>query len=482
MRLMRWLLKGALLIVLISGCAARRGPMPQRTPVAPPEAVDLSVIAEAAPPPVVPHGSALEVSRAQISEAMLDIVGDSAAMAVKADVTDFDISSDLEVLAFASHERVNFFTDSFTGTARDRILSYLSAGTRYEPMIRAKLRAASLPEDLYYLALIESGYNPDAYSSAAAVGVWQFMTATAKGEGLKVDWWVDERRDPTLATEAAVRHLNRLRNQFGSLFLAAAAYNGGSGMVQRGLVRHAEVVNAAEGEAAFFALAETNYLRAETRDYVPRLIAATLVAKSAARMDMAFDTLPPVEFDSVRVGPSLPLAAVAAAVHSDVAEIRSLNNHVLRGVTHPKDSMWVRVPAGSAVQFAAGLATVNSDIKEPWTRTRSKSGETFAAVAKRVGMTSKQLSWYNPRDGASRRVLPAGTTILVPSREVLAGAKDVPDPSIEIYGGAGSRYLVKRGDTLSGIAARFRTSVASIKRLNGLRGDVIRAGQTLRVR
>jgi membrane-bound lytic murein transglycosylase D len=413
---------------------------------------------------------------------MADILGDADATAVKADVTEFDISSDLEILAFASHDRVSYFMDVYTGRGRDQMSTFLSRGTRYEPMIRARLRGASLPEDLYYLALIESGFSPDAYSSAAAVGIWQFMTATAKGEGLKIDWWVDERRDPVLATAAAVRHLSWLRDRFGSLFLAAAAYNGGSGLVSRGLTRHADAVGKAEGEGMFFALAETNYLREETRDYVPKLIAAALVAKSAVRHEMAFDTLPPLVYDSVRVGPATPLAAVATASGASLEEIRTLNNHVLRGVTHPKETMWIKVPVGAASGFAAALAGIPARDMEPYTRTKSRAGETFAAVAKRVGTTAKQLSWYNPRDGASRRVLPTGTTILVPSKALLAAAKDVPDPSIEIYGGSGSRYVVKRGDTLSGIAVRFRTSVSTLKRLNGIPGDVIRAGQTLRIR
>jgi membrane-bound lytic murein transglycosylase D len=312
--------------------------------------------------------------------------------------------------------------------------------------------------------------------------MWQFMTATAKGEGLKVDWWLDERRDPALATVAAVKHLSWLRRQFGSDFLAAAAYNGGSGIVSRGLTRHASAVGEAEGDGVFFALAETNYFRAETRDYVPKLIAAALVAKSASRLAMHFDSVPPEPVDSVRVGPATPIPAVARAVGIDAASVAMLNNHVLRGVTHPRDSMWIRVPQGLGADFAAKLAALPASARVPYTRSKSRAGETFAAVAKRLGIPARQLAWYNPRDGVSRRVLPAGSTILVPSPAVRGVAKDVPNPSIEIYGGAGSRYVVKRGDTLGAIALRFRTSVAAIKRLNRMSGDVIRVGQSLRVR
>jgi membrane-bound lytic murein transglycosylase D len=147
-------------------------------------------------------------------------------------------------------------------------------------MIRAKLCKAGLPEDLTYLALIESGYDPNAYSSAAAVGIWQLMTGTAQGTGLRVDWWIDERRDPVRSTDGAIRFLGWLNQQFGSLYLAAAAYNGGPGRVARGLKSYSDELEGQTGDDAFFALAETDYLRAETRDYVPKLIAAALVGAS----------------------------------------------------------------------------------------------------------------------------------------------------------------------------------------------------------
>jgi membrane-bound lytic murein transglycosylase D len=169
------------------------------------------------------------VSRVDVERQMFEMLGDSAASLAPGDATAFVISSDLDIVSYASHDRVVFFVDAFSNASRERTRTFLTRGTRYEPMIRAKLRTATLPEDLYYLAFIESGYDLDAYSSAAAVGMWQFMTATAKGEGLKVDWWVDERRDPVAATDAAVKHLSWLRRQFGSLFLSAAAYNGGTG-------------------------------------------------------------------------------------------------------------------------------------------------------------------------------------------------------------------------------------------------------------
>src|SRR5688572_532272 len=150
-------------------------------------------------------------------------------------------------------------------------------------MIRAKLKAGELPEDMFYLALVESGYDPHAYSRAAAVGMWQFMAPTARGMGLRVDWWVDERRDPVKSTDAAARFLKYLNDQFDSFYLAAAAYNGGPGRVARGLKKFEDELEDESGEDVFFALAEQKYLPSETKDYVPKLIAAAIVARDPSR-------------------------------------------------------------------------------------------------------------------------------------------------------------------------------------------------------
>src|SRR5581483_2952986 len=142
-----------------------------------------------------------------------------------------------DVRSYASTARVEHYVQYFSGPAKERIQARLERGTRYEPMIRAQMRAGGLPEDMYYLALVESGFDPNAYSRAAAVGMWQFMTSTARDMGLRVDWWMDERRDPVKSTAAAVRFIKGLDEQFGSLYLAAAAYNGGPSRIAKGLSR-----------------------------------------------------------------------------------------------------------------------------------------------------------------------------------------------------------------------------------------------------
>src|SRR5689334_438228 len=145
------------------------------------------------------------------------------------------VSWDIDVRSFADHPRVQYYLNYFQGASRPGMTLFLTRGAQYEPMIRRRFEAEGLPGDLGYLALIESGYSNDAVSRSRAVGMWQFMKSTAQGYGLRIDSWVDERRDPVKATDAAARHLHRLRDRFGSLYLAAAAYNAGAGKVSRSL-------------------------------------------------------------------------------------------------------------------------------------------------------------------------------------------------------------------------------------------------------
>ena len=397
---------------------------------------------------------------------------------------------DLDVRSYETQTRVAHYVQLFSTSGRDRFAARLSRGSRYEPMIRAKLRASGMPEDLTYLALIESGYDPHAYSRAAAVGMWQFMSGTARDVGLRVDWWMDERRDPVRSTEAAIRFLGILQRQFGSLYLAAAAYNGGPGRVARGLTRFAGEMEGSEGEDRFFALAEQDYLRAETKNYVPQLIAAALVAKMPARYGLSIDSTAPLSYDSLRVDAGTSLASVAGASGVSSATMKDLNPAILRGITPPDVAVWVKVPSGSGERTAAALDALSSDERRGFRSVRV-DGSTFATTtfADREGLTVKQLRWFNPTLKTTRSgKLMAGQLVRIPERAVFAFARDLPDPSIERYGGdrAGALtrsgyHVVRRGETLGGIAKRYGMSVSRLRSLNGLRGTRVIAGQTLRV-
>lgn len=390
---------------------------------------------------------------------------------------------DIEIRSYENMERVQRYVAAFTrGPARQRFTDRLSAGTRYESMIRSKLRAGELPEDMYYLALVESGFNPNAYSRAAAVGMWQFMASTARGMGLRVDWWVDERRDPVKSTQAAVAFLRGLREQFGSMYLAAAAYNGGPGRIARGLSKYADDLEGQSGDDAFFVLAEKKYLRNETRDYVPQLVAAAIVAKDSGRYGISVDVQPPYVYDSVIVGPRVPLAIIARASDTTVAAIRELNPHILRGMTPPAGTMLVRIPLGAAERFASAFADVPAAEKEGARRIVNKYRASWASLAKIAKVTPKAVALYNPKVKPSRAgIIPPGTALLLPAPATVAAALFVPDPAIERYGGGARSHVVRPGENLSVIAKRYGTTAAAIMRLNRLRKPLIFPGQELLV-
>ncbi len=395
-------------------------------------------------------------------------------------------SWDIDVRSYETVDRVRYYVDAFSGRARSRFVDRLHKGTRYEGMIREKLRAGDLPEDMYFLAMVESGFNPHAYSTAAAVGMWQFMTATAKGMGMRVDWWVDERRDPVRSTQGAVRFLRFLREQFGSMYLAAAAYNGGPGRIARGLTRYADELEGTTGDDMFFALAEQKYLRTETKDYVPQLVASALVAKEPDRYLLAFDSLPPFAYDSVRVAPRVPLSAIAAAAATSVAVIQDLNPHVLRGMTPPKDSFKVRIPVGSADRFDARFDALPADAKVGARVVSAPAGATWASLARKepASIKAATVALYNPGVKPSKKTgtIAKGTYVLIPTVAAYAAARSVPDPSIERYGSGSRTHVVKRGENLSIIANRYRTTSAAIMRLNRLKKPLIFPGQELLVK
>ena len=213
------------------------------------------------------------------------------------------VSWDIDVATYNNHKRVQHYLDLFRSKgARERFGIWLSRMPRYESMIRERFQRVGLPGDLVYLALIESGFSNTATSRSRAVGMWQFMKGTAKLYGLRVDSWVDERRDPYRATDAAVRHLNDLNRRFGSLYLAAAAYNAGSGKVSRSLVRLPEEEgDSVNSDATFFRLYDTKLLRRETKDYVPKLIAAALIAKEPTRYGFVVAPAELAAYDSIVV-------------------------------------------------------------------------------------------------------------------------------------------------------------------------------------
>ena len=436
----------ALVVLLLTACQSARIPIVRApTPAATKPAVEVNTAANTNRSSAANATTSLSASRVSalkvddVTRTVVSVFGDTAALHKSTrHVVDAEPVWDMDVRSYEAQERVAHYVQLFTTDARDHFVARLSRGTRYEAMIRAKLKASGMPEDMMYLALIESGYDPDAYSRSAAVGMWQFMTKTARDVGMRVDWWVDERRDPARSTDAAIRFLGDLQHKFGSLYLAAAAYNGGPGRVSRGLTRYAGQMEGTEGEDRFFALAEYDYLRVETKNYVPQLIAAALVGKKPARYGIVVDSQPLFVYDSVFVPAGTALAAVAAASGGTNVELRDLNPFLLRGMAPPDNGLWLRVPQGRAERTRAALDALPTAARVGY-RSVNVSGKvtTLAGLAKSHGVTLREIAWYNPGLKSTKRGrLTAGQSVRVPSVDAIAFARAVPDPAIEHYGNA----------------------------------------------
>jgi membrane-bound lytic murein transglycosylase D len=394
------------------------------------------------------------------------------------------VTWDIDVETFNSHDRVQWYLNFFKTKGRERMGIWLNRMPRYEPMIRDRLQREGLPGDLVYLALIESGFSNTATSRAKAVGMWQFMKGTAKGYGLRVDSWVDERRDPYRATDAAARHLNDLNKRFGSLYLAAAAYNAGSGRVSRGLrrLRRHEDDEANATDAAFFRLYDTKLLRRETKDYVPKLIAAAVIAKEPARYGFTVDPVLPTVYDSIVVPTMTGLDVIARLADTTVAAIRELNPQYLRLATPPGVASIVRVPAGRGEATVAGYAELPPDRRVTFVEHVVASGETMGGIARRYGVSQSFLAEANPKVKARR--LRVGQLLIVPTGGALSTsvARRMAAPTAPAGTSTSGFHRVRRGETLSEIADEYGVTQRELRRWNALgRQGHIRAGQRLRV-
>jgi membrane-bound lytic murein transglycosylase D len=405
---------------------------------------------------------------------------------VSADLSEHDVEIPL-------NQRVLSYIDLFQGRLHDFIEDGMRRGTKYLPMIQNVFRAEGLPLDLAYVPLIESAFKPNALSRAKAKGVWQFMAGTALENGLRRDWYIDERSDPEKATAAAAKYLRTLAQLFnGDWHLALASYNGGPGRLQRALKR--------SQQDDFWSLSEKrNLLPRETREYVPMILAAIVIARNPAQYGFEFQPDPLPAIEKVTLPRPVDLRRVAEWTDSTIDQIQSLNPELRRWTTPVKDTDYeLKVPAGTAgvvlsrleETAATDLASLNYYIVKP--------GDTLPLVARKLHVNKTDLADANYLKLTARittgqkLVVPAETTALMAARAersvpATEARRTVAQSGVLAQSAATSNrvkgvYEVKRGDTLASIARVYHTTVASIKTWNPrLSGDRLTAGERLTV-
>ncbi|HEY7290538.1 MAG TPA: transglycosylase SLT domain-containing protein [Vicinamibacterales bacterium] len=405
------------------------------------------------------------------------------------------VQSDLERaghdIPIPLNQRVLAYIELFQGRLHDFIEEGMRRGSKYLPMIQGVFRAEGLPLDLAYVPLVESAFKPNALSRAKARGVWQFVTGTALENGLRRDWYIDERSDPEKATVAAAKYLHTLSNLFdGDWHLALASYNGGPGRVQRA-IKKANIDD-------FWKLSEKpRALPRETREYVPMILAAIVIAKNPVQYGFDVATEAADAYDRVTLPRPVDLRRVAEWTDTSIDRIQTLNPELRRWTTPVRDTQYeLKVPTGTADVVLAHLEeTASADLASLKYYT-VKRGESLATIARKLSVSKADLAEANYLAATSRvsagqkLVVPHEATVLMaarPERGVpVAEARQTVTEAGELAESTSSNrvkssYQVKRGDTLSSVARLFQTTVASIKTWNPRLGDRLTAGQRLTV-
>ena len=362
--------------------------------------------------------------------------------------------------------KVERFIKYFQTRGRKVFSRWLARSERYIPLMKELLREKGLPEDLVYLALIESGYNPRAYSRRKAMGLWQFRYHTGKRYGLKVDWWIDERRDPVKSTIAAARYLKYLYDRFECWYLAAAGYNAGEGKIQRAIKRYKT--------EDFWELTKYPYLKRETKNFIPKIIAAALIAKNPEEYgfsDISYEE--PIRFETVKVPDATDLRVIAKASRSTYEELKRLNPELRRWCTPPNYPDYeLKLPYGKKEIFLRNFSKIPPSKRVTFRRHVVRSGETLSHIALRYRTNIRAIMRMNRiRNLHSIR---AGRSLIIPVRgsEGLRKGK-MParlnqGRNLLEHEGRALIYTVRRGDTLWEISRSAGIDLERLCRWNGI--------------
>jgi len=372
------------------------------------------------------------------------------------------------------NRQVQYYLDIFQNQQRASFGRWLTRSGRYVPLIQERLKQAGLPLDLAYLPMIESGYSLTAFSKAKAVGPWQFMRTTAIHFGLKVDNYVDERRDPVKSTDAAIAYLKKLHEEFDSWELAVAGYNAGEGKIRRAIKKY-KTEN-------FWKIAEYKYLRAETKLYVPKLIAAIIIAKSPEKYGFTnIEYHSPLQFDYAQVPSWTPLKAISLALGKDLDEIRNLNRELRKQITPPDSQVYtIKIPKECKDLLAKNLPRVKTTVSNGFKTHVVKKGDTLNAICRTYNLNKITLLKAN---NLSKGKMTPGKRLRIPYRiteyrlmsdtELAAVKKSTGNRSL-------TQHTIRPGESISSISKKYGVTQAQIAIWNGLRDiNKIRAGQQL---
>ncbi|MGD0567728.1 MAG: LysM peptidoglycan-binding domain-containing protein [Candidatus Sulfotelmatobacter sp.] len=376
-----------------------------------------------------------------------------------------EIKSTHSDLPLMMTDQVAGYISYFSNRGRGTFERAFARSGRYHDMMVSILKQEGVPQDLIYLAQAESGFHPLAVSRAGARGIWQFMGSRARGYGLQHSMWVDDRQDPEKSTRAAAHHLKDLYAQFGDWYLAMAAYNSGPGTVQAAVRR--------TGYADFWELYRRNVLPKETRNYVPIILAMTIVSKNLSQYgfdDVSRDE--PVSYDSVTISYPVDLRLVAECVDATPAQLQELNPSLLRLTTPRVGTFELHLPRGAKDQYQTAIAAIPSDMRLWWRYHKVQPGDTLASLSRSYRVPAKSIAATNQLDGPE---LEAGARLIIP---VAAGKHPLSDTAT--YARRITRYKVRKGDTVETVAENFGVSAQMIRRWNGLHGgDSLRGRKVL---